>query len=357
MISFSKEHALVIHTMNNFTSKALKDTYQHLFIKRENNVLTIIGSDLDSTMESTFPSEGPDETYLIHSKKLSDILKTVGNNLSLAESKNNAFKGELKSGKSKYSVSLLEPKDYALPKKQEVTAEFTLESQTFKNVTQLIAYAMAEKDPRPYCNGMFIRIQNGTITFAATDGQRIATFDIAYDDTTVNTSFVLPRKMVYDLQKLMQNTVTVRVTKSYVEWAWDNIVYTTKIIDTNYPDFSRVLPKTELSNINIPRDAFLDAIVRTNVITSDKFRGAKALFQKNCITVQCFHNNETATAEVDIEYDGSERETGFNIDYMKDAFEHVKSESLQWAWADRDAIYLTCREIPHFKYLLMPMKV
>lgn len=357
MITFSKEHAPVIHTMTAFASKALKDTYQHLLISRQNNQLVITGSDLDSTMTATFPNDGDDETYLIHAKKLSDILKTVGGNLSLSESKNNSFKGELKSGKSKYAVSLLDAAMYALPKPQDTLVEFTLDAATFKNVTQLIAYAMTEKDPRPYCNGMFIRIHNGTLTFAATDGQRIATFDLAYDDTSLSTSFVLPRKMVYDLQKLMQNTVTVRVTKTYVEWAWDNIVYTTKVIDTNYPDFSRVLPKTALPTIDIPRADFLEAIIRTNVITSDKFRGAKATFSENNVTVQCFHNDEIATADVDISYTEAARETGFNIDYMKDVFEHVKGDTIQWAWADRDAIYLTCQEIPHFKYLLMPMRV
>lgn len=357
MITFSKEHASVIHTMTAFASKALKDTYQHLLISRQNNTLIITGSDLDSTMTATFPNEGADEAYLIHAKKLSDILKTVGGNLSLSESKNNPFKGELKSGKSKYSVSLLDAAHYALPKPQEITAEFTLEANTFKNVTQLIAYAMTEKDPRPYCNGMFVRIQNGTLTFAATDGQRIATFDIPHEDASLSTSFILPRKMVYDLQKLMQNTVTVRVTKTYVEWAWDNIVYVTKVIDTNYPDFGRVLPKNALPTIDIPRDAFLEAIVRTNVITSDKFRGAKASFTENNVTVQCFHNDEVATADVDITYTDTPRETGFNIDYMKDVFDHVKGDTIQWAWADRDAIYITCQDIPHFKYLLMPMRV
>ena len=65
-----------------------------------------------------------------------------------------------------------------------------------------------------------------------------------------------------------------------------------------------------------------------------------------------------AIGEIDISYDGEERDWGFNGFYFLDVLGNLKNTDLRFAFANNQgATLLTMPESEQFRYVLMPMRI
>ena len=67
---------------------------------------------------------------------------------------------------------------------------------------------------------------------------------------------------------------------------------------------------------------------------------------------------EEAVDELDIEYSGESIEIGFNVTYLIDALTNMDQDMVDIALQDNNSSALiTIADNPHFKYVVMPMRI
>lgn len=75
--------------------------------------------------------------------------------------------------------------------------------------------------------------------------------------------------------------------------------------------------------------------------------------------MSCSNNEqEEATEELEIAYQGEELEVGFNIQFLMDVLRSINCEDMQLAFGDasRSTLFTIPNEA-NFKYIVMPMRI
>ena len=94
-------------------------------------------------------------------------------------------------------------------------------------------------------------------------------------------------------------------------------------------------------------------------MSNEKFRGVRVVLDKNQVTAIA-HNpeQEEAEEEIEVEYDGDEMEIGFNVSYLLDVLNVLKSEKVRVDFIDSNSSCLIQDPADETaRYVVMPMRL
>lgn len=126
----------------------------------------------------------------------------------------------------------------------------TLAPDVLRETIDQVAFAAASDDSRPVLAGVLMRIKGDTVTFAATDGFRLAARTITLDEPTEQPiEVIIPARALSELSRILGNTessVEIFVTQSggQVLFHTESTDLVTRLIDGKFPDFERIIPST-----------------------------------------------------------------------------------------------------------------
>lgn len=333
-----------------------------LIIIRDGNLsFTTTDMEVELIIKQSPGIEGSGE-FTIPARKLLDICKALPETAPI-EFVFKQDKVEIKSGKSRFSLSTLPAREF--PVIEEIKEEITLQinQEILKKLLEDTMFAMAQQDVRYYLNGLLLEVSNNSLKAVATDGHRLALKieEIDYKNTN-QIQVIIPRKAVIELIRLLdkkEDTAQVIIGKNHIRIGMDQAVFTSKLIDGKFPDYEKVIPKEEKNSFIANRDKLRQSLNRASILSNEKYKGIGVSLQNNILRAHA-HNaeHEEAQEEMDIEYQGQEMEIGFNVLYLLDALDAIKSEKVRFVIKDPNSSCLILpEEEGQCKYVVMPMRL
>lgn len=337
----------------------------NVYIESKNGQVGFIGTDLEIQIHTLGPKIGNDSTFAFTTniRKLLEILRALPD---LATIKLNLDQHilTLRSGKGSYNLQVLEAKDFPLMKVEDtVRSTFRVEQKVLYKMLSLIQYAMATQDIRYFLMGVLIQVVDKELRMVATDGHRLAytACEMGKDLPNFN-EVIIPRKTVFELYKLLDepdNLVTLELLTDKVRFSTPKATLISKVIDGRFPNYQSVIPKDNPNHFMIDRQQLLGALERVSILANEKLRGVNLFLRPGLMTISCTNNEqELAQEELEITYQGQLLDLGFNIIYLLDVLRSAKSEKIRFAFAnEKSSALVTIPDDPHFKYVVMPMKI
>ena len=92
-----------------------------------------------------------------------------------------------------------------------------------------------------------------------------------------------------------------------------------RLIEGDFPDYTKVIPKGNPNTAKIVHNEFLQAIRRVSILSSERYKGVKLEFSEDKVSISA--NNPDlgeAVEELDAEYKGKSVAIGFNARYLID---------------------------------------
>ncbi len=343
----------------------------NVMLKSVDGKTELTTSDLEIQIKTKVDLGGTDLDFAttVGARKLLDILRTLPSDQIVSleadkNDKNNTGKLILKGGKSRFVLQTLPAQDFPVwQESQPLGDAFSISQKVLKTLLGQIAFSMAVNDIRYYLNGMLFVADGKTLSIVATDGHRLAFASTELEvEVPVRQEVILPRKTVVELQRLLSNdneNVTFQFAANQAKLSFSGMDFVTKLVDGRFPDYKRVIPKSTAHHVEINRIALLAALQRTNILTSDKFKGVRLTLDNNTLKVTCNNSDqEEALDEIEIEYSDKELEINFNITYLLDALGTMDSDVLVLNLTDgNSSAMFTLPNSPEFKYVVMPMRV
>jgi DNA polymerase-3 subunit beta len=144
-----------------------------------------------------------------------------------------------------------------------------------------------------------------------------------------------------------------------VKLAFADIELISKLVEGKFPDYTRVIPKGYKHNFTIGRDQLLRALQRAAIMTSDKFKGVRCIVAPGSLKISSTNaDQEEAVEEMEIDYGGDSVDIGFNVTYLLDVLNNLKSDNVNIALGDANSSALiTVLDDADFKYVVMPMRI
>lgn len=305
----------------------------------------------------------------VAARKLLDILRALSDQQEISVSLTNK-KLVLSQGKSKFSLQTLAAEEFpTVTPAEQYPAKVTLTQTALKHLLHLVHFSMAQQDIRYYLNGLLLVIDHDSLKAVATDGHRLAFSAVKSGKDGVNISIqgerqevIIPRKAVLELQRLLTDSdqlVTIELASNQARFSFEQIELLSKLIEGKFPDYQRVIPSGHTKHVTLDRETFLGSLQRAAILTTDKFKGVRLTLAQGSLRVSSTNaEQEEASEELDVDYQGEPVDIGFNVQYLLDVLSNLKNKSIVITLQDPNASALiTTQEDEEFKYVVMPMRI
>lgn len=246
--------------------------------------------------------------------------------------------------------------------------QFVLPSALLGTILSKVAFAISTEATRYYLNGVYMHIpsRSDTLTFVATDGHRLARYEMAAPagaGAMPDAGVIIPHKTITELLRLVKRKgcpedTMVTVTDTGVSFLiGEDELLESKVIDGTFPDYQRVIPAGNEHKAAAMTADMMDAIKQASSVLSQGKGGLKLTLLDDRMVLSCSDPDfGTASTEI-VASNDQELEIGFNAGYLLDLLTHMDGDvRLSLGTAGDPAIFQDSRN-DAVTYVLMPTRV
>lgn len=243
------------------------------------------------------------------------------------------------SGRSRYQLQTLPRADFPVLEPEAEGQSLSVPVKALSSLLALTVHAQSQEPlVQPALCGVRVSFENGRLTLAATDRNRVAAASCEVTDESVPFAATLPSKFVAELQKLLpdqEGDVRLSVGARRVQASIANVELLGKLVEGDFLDWRRLLTLERDKRLVVRRDAFAAAVRRTVLVSNEKTRIVKVELARDRLTVSAVSPETGAAAdEVSAVYDAADLTIGFNSRYLLDLLGAACSDEVQVDFAD-----------------------
>lgn len=335
----------------------------YVLLRLQDGEMSLTGTDLEIEVVAKLKkTNGASFEMTLPARKLFDICRALPANAELTIKKDGE-KAIVKSGKSRFALATVAASDFPYIQASQWEQVLTISQKSLRSLFEQTHFCMAQQDVRYYLNGLLLELTDKKLRAVATDGHRMALSEIALEKNIKDDKQVIvPRKGIQEMMRLLEDddeAVELQIGVNHLRAQTSAFVFTSKLIDGRYPDYTKVIPHTQSKLLDLPRDAFRETLGRVAILSSEKYRGVRLSLTNKALRVTA-HNpeQEEAQEEVGIEYSGETLEIGFNVNYMIEAISALRSDHITFGLSDpNSSCTLSSPDVRHPQYVIMPMRL
>ncbi|MBI2339232.1 MAG: DNA polymerase III subunit beta [Deltaproteobacteria bacterium] len=334
----------------------------NVLLDAEKQGLKISATDLEVTVVRQCPAQvlqGGKITVLARS--LHDIVREVDQD-EIVFKVDAQDRVEVTAGASQFKIPGLTAKEFpALPTIPDSLSEIPCE--LVKNMVEKTSFSMSTDETRYNLNGVLLQGEKeGEVRMVATDGHRLALVDQKIPSGGFGAvKVIIPRKGVSELKKMVsqEGSFELGVGPKNLFARKGNVSLFIRLIDGEYPDYTRVIPKENDKVASIPRGLFVGALRRVSLLSNERSHGVVLSFSPGHLDIST--NNPDlgeAREELTAEYKGPNMNIGFNARYFLDVLDVIRDEKVILELKDELSPCLIRSEYDRgFQCVIMPMRI
>lgn len=350
--------------------KQVMPVLSHLYFSVKNNRLTFIASDteVEVTCHLALDGDSPDMTGTIPARKFLGICRSFPSDgtVDIVYEDGNFV---ISCGQSRFELSSLPPEDFPVmeaPAEEERKIKLSIDKDALVGYLNTVASCMARNDVRFYLNGVLFDFGKDGLSLVATDGHRLA---VVHHNTPQlsqeEVKCIVPQKGVMELIRLLGNfdeQAELVFYSNYLQISGEHFSYSCKLIDAPFPDYKRVIPSDTKREVIADVVALRTALNRCAILGQDSgekhHRVELSLSPSNLHLFSTNKNEEKMNDDVAVEYKGEEMNIKFNVFYILDILNVLKTGSVSINLTDANSSALLHKqEDKDTQFVVMPMKI
>ena len=246
----------------------------NLLLKAEGDTLAVTGSDLGAVTitAKTAASIAVEGEVLLPAKLLSDMVGRMEGNLALNWDPETSQAIIIAAPGCSYSLSGQPGEDYPLIERAE-GQQLILEASTLARALEATLVTASDDESKQILCGVHLQPASDGLEVASTDGHRLSVFPVAQEALEAFTPVTLPSKGLKALSGHLgkaENMVAVTLDNTIATFDLGDLVFTTRLLEGQYPEYRRLIPTAFVVETLINRQDWIDALGRIMVVASQK---------------------------------------------------------------------------------------
>jgi len=210
----------------------------------------------------------------------------------------------------------------------------------FKEMIQQVAFAASVDEARPVLQGVLMTIRENEVTLAATDGFRISVRKARLaNPVDQEVSVIIPARALSELARIAtdgEQTVTMNIPpgRGQVIFHLRDAELVSQLIEGNFPDYKVIIPRSSKTHTVISTASLLKACKQAEIIAREGNNVVRLNIQAQGdvpgVVEISAQSEETGASEikVDANVDGPGLLIAFNVRFLREVLEVVKSPSV-----------------------------
>lgn len=238
--------------------------------------------------------------------------------------------------------------------------QWKVEGRTMKSGLQQVVVAASSDEARPLLTGVFVHSHEGSLYIVATDSYRLA--ERKLNTTKHNINLIIPANALQDLLRILGDEdadVVVTHDDQQVLFKVGDVELVTRLIEGNYPDYRKLIPKSFASNAELKRTDFIN-ITKVSSLFARESAGSVTINleeeskQVSIRSIASQIGENTASANARVEGDGV---ITLNSRYVLDALNALNGEAAAIAFNGKlEACVINDPKDSSYLHVIMPLK-
>lgn len=219
-------------------------------------------------------------------------------------------------------------------------------------------------------SGIYFSFEKNILKLVATDSFRLAEKKIAIQNQLQKTySFILPQNAAREIIGIFNNKeggINLYLSPNQVffdylmsETSHPQILFTSRLIEGEYPDYQEIIPKKFKTKIFLDRSIFLNRI-KTASLFSGKINEINFRIYPQKKTVEISSQNPDFgeyKSQLTTEIEGKEISISFNYRFLLDGISSVDGQKIDFFLSDEEGpALIKSSDCEDYFYILMPIK-
>ncbi len=240
----------------------------HIYIEatKHNVIFKATDSEIGLTIFSSLIAIEEEGRTTANGKKLLEIIRILKNDEIIFELVENNL--VIAQEKSKFKLPTFNPRNYPHFPIVDNKPQITLDSIKLIKGFKKISAAIDNNNPKFELNGALLDIKTNETKLVGTDTRRLS---IASLITTNEQEFslIIPKKAILEIQKLFMDQINIYYDETNLIIQNENHYFFTRLINGNYPDYSRIVPHETKIDLTLPKKEMLEAIKMISTISTE----------------------------------------------------------------------------------------
>ena len=351
----------ILITQKAITGKSTMPILEGIYIKASKDGLTLIGSDMDVSIQTKVEADVLQEgTVVIDSKIFGEIIRKLPNSdvrIELVE--NNTL--QIVCQKSVFNVVSMDAGEYpSLPTIAE-DKSIQVPQNILKNMIRSTSFAIAQDETRPILQGILFEIKDRKLNLVALDGYRLA-IKTEYLDSDFDIEVVIPGKTLNEVSKILEDVdsiVDITFTNNHILFNLKQTKIISRLLDGKYVNYNSLLPQEHKLLISVNRQELQNGIERASLMAKEgNSYLIKLDIQEDNLIITSNSQLGKVREEVAINLQGEGIEIAFNSRYLLDVLKIMEDEEVVLEMTSSvSPCVIKGKENDSYKYLVLPVRL
>ena len=344
-------------------SKTTLPVLSNILFEARDGEVRMSGTDLDVAVRVRVPAEVKQHGSLTApGKKLQEIVRELPDHPVEVTTRGEQI--ELKCGKSHFKLNGLPADEFPTLTEVDFGTGLTVTGTNLNGLIHRTSFAVSTEESRPILNGVLWELRDGEMKMVATNGHRLARMSVPVESTgTRSADFIVPPAALGQVQRLFKDSDSIEVARSdnHLGFRAASTEVYTRLIEGTYPNYEQVIPRDNDKTATIDKKALESAVRRMAVVASDQTHRIRLKFEPNRVHLNVLTPDlGEGHDELEIDYQGSELEIGFNANYLLEVLRYMPSDEVKFSFKapERAATMEPVGEnVPDYLCLVMPLRL
>lgn len=347
------------------SNKTTMDILKNFYIQAFNGSLKITGYDLEISIESMFDTNVIEEgEALINAKLFGDIIKKLPqSDIELS------VDGDILTlicGKSKFQLKCENAVDYPKLPTANKNNLVEINQGLFKQMIHETVFATSQDQTKPVLTGELLEIKDSAISLVAIDGYRLSVSTNKVSNSIEDSAIVIPSKTLQDVSSLLtsnNDTFKFGFNEKHAMFIVGNTTVVSRLIDGNFIEYKKLLPKEHNTLITANRKELLTCIERASLLTaSERNSLVKLEIRDNILNIMSNTDKGNCNEQMNISLSGDYLDIAFNSRYLAEALKVIETEEVTLEFTNNvnPCIIKPVSkdlEIKEYTYLILPVRI
>ena len=323
------------------------------YVRITNNVM--IGTDLDLTTVIPFKAKGTGD-FLVPHKQALNILKGESGPMTLQYNPEN-YQVKMVLGTLEFTLIGMSLANYPeIPKATKAT--LTIDGDIFKTMLARTVFVISNLESRYAMNGALLRVSGGNTVFVTTDGRRLSYTETEADGKIEDS--IIARPALNWLKKNCSGPVLISVDDHTHTITTSTGTIFSRKFSWKFPDYNAVMPTSMPIKAEFTSPAALsNTLKRVAKCADERSRAVRLALGVNQVELSASSTEiGSAKGKVDCITTGVDQydfAVGLNATYLEEFLAAIGKES-PFTASFKDSKSAAMFEVPHFKYVVMPLR-